>query len=121
MIGIVGGLISLVSYKYIVQKQGSNLAFLMGYGVIIPLWVSLPYFLVEILDLRNKVMKFAVCAVIPTLGIFKSTEGKTITRIELYRFLEVPSNANKMQQCTDVPQSIPLHPSCPTLCISRRP
>jgi len=75
MIGIVGGLISLVSYKYIVQKQGSNLAFLMGYGVIIPLWVSLPYFLVEILDLRNKVMKFAVCAVIPTLGIFKSTEA----------------------------------------------
>lgn len=76
LIGIVSGLLSIVTYKYIVSKQGSNTAFFIGFGILIPLWSFFPFQLIELLDIRNKIIKFGVSAVIPVLGIFKTTEGE---------------------------------------------
>jgi hypothetical protein len=82
---VLAGLLSFVTYKHIVLKQGSTISYLIGFGFLIPLWIVLPFHLIEVLDLRNKVIKFAVAAVVPTLAIFKTTEGETIfSRIKSY-------------------------------------
>ena len=47
---------------------------MIGFGILIPLWSTFPFQLIKILDIRNKIIKFGVAAVIPVLGIFKTTE-----------------------------------------------
>jgi hypothetical protein len=49
---------------------------MIGFGILIPLWSTFPFQLIKILDIRNKIIKFGVAAVIPVLGIFKTTEGE---------------------------------------------
>lgn len=72
---LVASFTGFITYKFIVQKQGTSLAYLIGYGVILPFWLSVPYYGVELLDIRNKFMKFCFGAIVPTLGIFHTTEG----------------------------------------------
>ena len=72
----MSGLLSIITYNYIVQKQGSSSSYMIGFGILIPLWSTFPFQLIKILDIRNKIIKFGVAAVIPVLGIFKTTEGE---------------------------------------------
>ena len=78
--GVMSALAALtgaITYRYIVQKPGTPLSYLLGYGAIMPFWLIIPYYGVEIFDIRNKFMKFCFGAIAPTLGIFHTTEGKT--------------------------------------------
>jgi hypothetical protein len=73
--GMLGALVGAVMYKFIIQKQGTLGSYLIGFGIIIPFWITFPYYGVEMFDFRNKFMKFCFGAIMPTLGIFHTTEG----------------------------------------------
>lgn len=72
---LVSTVIGVVTFKLIVQRQGTPLAYLVGFGVIIPFWVTTPYYGLEIFDVRNKFMKFCCGGILPTLGIFRTVAG----------------------------------------------
>jgi hypothetical protein len=97
----MGALTGAITYVYIIKKPGTPLSYLLGYGVLIPFWMIVPYFGVELFDIRNKFMKFCFGAIAPTLGIFHTTEGKPpwsdfICEISITHHLSVA------QQCTVV-------------------
>lgn len=74
--GLVGAMVGAITYKFIIQRQGTVTSYLLGFGVIIPFWVTFPYYGFQLFDLRNKFMKFCFGAIVPTLGIFHTTEGR---------------------------------------------
>ena len=74
--GLLAAFTGAITYKFIIQKQGTSLAYLLGYGVILPCWLYVPYYGIELFDIRNKFMKFCFGAIIPTLGVFHTTEGR---------------------------------------------
>lgn len=49
---------------------------MIGYGFIIPFWLMFPSVVVDFLDVRNKVFRFCIAAVTPSLCVFRTTEGK---------------------------------------------
>ena len=74
--GLLAAFTGAIAYKFIIQKQGTSLAYLLGYGVILPFWLHVPHYGIELFDIRNKFMKFCFGAIIPTLGVFHTTEGR---------------------------------------------
>lgn len=69
---------SVLVYKTIVRKQGTTLAYLMGFGLVIPFWVFFPSMVVDWMGVRNKLYRFCMAAVTPTLCVFRTTEGEIL-------------------------------------------
>lgn len=67
---------SVLVYKTIVRRQGSTLAYLVGFGLVIPFWVFFPSMVVDRMGVRNKLYRFCMAAVTPTLCVFRTTEGE---------------------------------------------
>lgn len=70
---------SVLVYKTIVRRQGSTLAYLVGFGLVIPFWVFFPSMVVDWMGVRNKLYRFCMAAVTPTLCVFRTTEGKMLS------------------------------------------
>ena len=77
-VSLMGGLaamVSILTYKFVIQQQGKPISYLVGFGLILPFWIICPYYAVAQLDIRNKFMKFCFAAIVPTLGLFHTTEA----------------------------------------------
>jgi hypothetical protein len=61
-------------YHFIVLKRGTTVSYLIGYGLIIPLALHLPYTFMEALDLQNKVLKMSFFP-LPTVVVFRAVEA----------------------------------------------
>jgi len=74
---VLAALTGAVVYKLVVApgKCGTSAAYLLGWGVLLPLWIAGPTSIDQVLNLRNLVFKFVVGGVIPTLTIFRLTEA----------------------------------------------
>jgi hypothetical protein len=71
---ILSALISIVTYTQIIQKPGSS-RYLLGYGVLIPLWIIVPRWQLHLFGVENMVINFCLSGIIPTLNIFHTMEG----------------------------------------------
>ena len=69
---------SLPIYEIVIKRkrQDTIVAYLLGYGLILPFWIACPVYMIRLFDIRNFIFKFMVGVIVPTLSIFRSTEGK---------------------------------------------
>ena len=64
----------LIVYKVIIPNRKSQLAYLTGYGIVIPLLLSYPSFCIELLEIRNRFVQF-FCALTSVLCLFRTSAG----------------------------------------------
>jgi len=72
---ILSAVLSIWTYTQIIQQPPSYTRFLIGYGVLIPLWVWLPRLQLQLFGIQNMVINFCLSGIIPTLNIFHTLEG----------------------------------------------
>jgi len=73
---ILSALVSIVTYTQIIQKPGSSrYTYLLGYGVLIPLWIIVPRWQLHLFGVENMVINFCLSGIIPTLNIFHTMEA----------------------------------------------
>jgi hypothetical protein len=65
---------AVVIYKFIVQRRGTTGAYLLGWAVIVPIAIYLPFFFLEFLDLRNKVIALSASTLM-TVICFRCIEA----------------------------------------------
>jgi hypothetical protein len=65
---------AVVVYTWIVKQRGSISAYLVGYGFVCPILLYLPFFLINLLDLRNTAFKLA-SVLGPSLLVFRTLEA----------------------------------------------
>jgi hypothetical protein len=70
---LINMLTAYLAYKFILKKKQSATALLVGFGIIIPLLVYLPFRMIEVFDLRNPVLKLSAVSG-PALHIFRCLE-----------------------------------------------
>jgi hypothetical protein len=72
---VINILAAIVIYTFIVKQSGSTSAYLIGYGIVCPLLVYIPFRIIEVLDLRN--IAFMMCAslAMPSLLFFRCLEA----------------------------------------------
>jgi hypothetical protein len=71
---IVSVAAAIVVYNWIVKQRGSISAFLVGYGFVCPILLYLPFYLINLLDLRNTAFKLA-SVLGPSLLVFRTLEA----------------------------------------------
>jgi hypothetical protein len=69
---------ALLIYKVIVPQPGTTSAYLLGYGIICPALIVLPFLCIRIFDLRNSAMMIAAAAG-PTLLFWRNFEAMYAT------------------------------------------
>jgi hypothetical protein len=72
---IVSVFFAIFIFSTIVKHRGSTSAFLIGYGLVIPTVIILPYKLIEELVVRNMCVMIGFAS-IPTVICFRCIEGK---------------------------------------------
>jgi hypothetical protein len=72
---VINLILGLVIWFMVVKKRGSKSAFLVTFGVVVPLALVLPIQIVSILDIRNAVL-IIPSAASSTLVVFRCFEGK---------------------------------------------
>jgi hypothetical protein len=75
MQSVINILAAIVIYTFIVKKSGSASAYLIGYGVVCPLLVYIPFRIIEALDLRNIAFICSASLTIPSLLFFRCLEA----------------------------------------------
>ncbi len=65
---------AIVVYQFIVKRRHSAATYLLGYGVIIPLAMNIPYYLLEFLDIQNKTVRLSL-STFPTVVCFRTIEA----------------------------------------------
>ena len=74
--GILAACFSQLVYHFVLPKSRTSTAYMIGYGFIIPFWLLFPSAVIDYLDVRNKVFRFCIAAVTPSLCVFRTTEGR---------------------------------------------
>jgi hypothetical protein len=72
---LVAAAVAALFYITVVRKRGSPGASLIGYSVFLPFWIFAPRIAVEQLGIDNKLFRFCLCGITPTLSIFRTTEA----------------------------------------------
>jgi hypothetical protein len=76
LLGCFAALVATCVYYTIVrQPRGSNLAWMTGFGIYIPLWIALPYYTVDYLQFDNQLFRFTLLVVIPIVCAFRTSEA----------------------------------------------
>ena len=71
---VIQVIFAVIIYKFIILKRGTIGAYMLGWGVIIPLVLWLPFEIVESLDVRNRVLKMGATP-LPLVVGFRSIEA----------------------------------------------
>jgi hypothetical protein len=61
-------------YEFVIKGRGTPRSFLMGFGIIIPLALYTPFYLLEELNLQNKAVRLCL-ATLPTVVCFRCLEA----------------------------------------------
>lgn len=73
--GLIAAIFSQLVFYQVLPNKKTTTAYLIGYGLIIPFWLWFPSTVIAFLDIRNKVFRFCVAAVTPSLCVFRTTEA----------------------------------------------
>lgn len=71
---LMQALFAVVIYKTIIPNRGTIGAYLVGWGVIMPISLWIPFEILEILDVQNLVLKLAPCQ-LPMVVFFRTIEA----------------------------------------------
>ncbi|OEU19977.1 hypothetical protein FRACYDRAFT_181752 [Fragilariopsis cylindrus CCMP1102] len=73
---IVAAFVGLILYYTIIQSKQTNTthAYIVGWGLILPFWISYPVILLYFFDIRNCLFKFLVGCIAPVVCVFRTTE-----------------------------------------------
>jgi hypothetical protein len=75
MQSVINILAAIVIYTFIVKQSGSTSSYLIGYGIICPLLIYIPFRIIEALDLRNIAFICSASLAIPSLLVFRCLEA----------------------------------------------
>lgn len=65
-----------LTYTIIIPHRRSFLSSFVGFGIVIPLCVVyFPFWILNLLDVRNKLIRFCMSAIYPVLTLFHTTEA----------------------------------------------
>ncbi len=65
-----------ITYTIIIPHRRSFLSSFVGFGIVIPLCVVyFPFWILNLLDVRNKLIRFCMSAIYPVLTLFHTTEA----------------------------------------------
>lgn len=67
--------IGLAIYSLIIRQRGTPLAFLVGFGIMVPFWTLAPGPTLDALGITNKVFRFCYAVITPTTSIFRVIEA----------------------------------------------
>jgi len=69
--------VGLVLYKSVIEpkKERTAHAYLIGWGLLLPFWVSWPILLLGTIDLHNAMFRFVVGGFTPVICFFRTTEA----------------------------------------------
>ena len=72
----VAALTAYFLYKSIIEpkRADTSTAFMIGWGVVIPLWIVWPVVMIQTLEIRNAIFKFVVGCVYPVVCLFRTLE-----------------------------------------------
>jgi hypothetical protein len=73
---IVAALVGSILYYTVIQSKQTNTthAYIVGWGLILPFWISYPFILFYFFDIRNCLFKFLVGCIAPVVCFFRTTE-----------------------------------------------
>jgi len=74
-LGILAAGFSQLVYYCVIPNTRKAAAYMIGYGLIIPFWLWFPQEVIRYIDVRNKIFRFCIAAVTPSLCVFRTTEG----------------------------------------------
>jgi hypothetical protein len=65
-----------ITYKVIIPQRGSIIASFVGVNIIIPLCILyFPFWTLDLLDVKNKLLRFCISAIYPVLIMFHTSEA----------------------------------------------
>ena len=76
--GLMAACFSQLVFNFVIPNKKTTTAYMIGYGFIIPFWLWFPSTVINYLDVRNKVFRFCIAAVTPSLCVFRTTEGEIV-------------------------------------------
>jgi hypothetical protein len=73
---LVAAVTAYFLYKTIVEpkRADTSTALMIGWGIVIPLWIFWPVVMIRVLDIRNTIFKFVVGCVYPVVCLFRTLE-----------------------------------------------
>lgn len=60
MQSIVRVFLACIVYKFIIQRRGTLMAYLVGYGFVLPFVILLPFYVIPLLGIRNVCLMIAI-------------------------------------------------------------
>ena len=72
---VVSAINGMIIYYHVIKKRGSISSSLVAFGVVIPLALAIPLYIVKLLDVRNAAFIFAMAGTAP-LTPFHCFEGE---------------------------------------------
>lgn len=72
---LVAAAVAVFFYHTVVRRTGTSAAYLIGYSAFVPFWIFAPKIAVEQLGIDNKIFRFCMCVITPTMSIFRTTEA----------------------------------------------
>jgi hypothetical protein len=75
---------AVIIYEFIVKRRKTTSAYLVGYGVILPLALYLPYEIMEFLDIQNRAARMALTTLGTVVGFrtFEAMHGTSPHTVE---------------------------------------
>lgn len=64
-----------IVYHFIIPDRGSTKAYLTGFGIVCPLCLTCPLWIIQFLGIRNLLLRFTICAILPITSMFHCTEA----------------------------------------------
>ncbi len=73
---LFSSVIFLINYLYVIPHRGSIMSYLVVYMVVCPFIFNYPFWALDFWGVSNKVVRFCLCSIFPTVTFFRTMEGK---------------------------------------------
>ena len=88
---------SILVYKIVIPHRGSIISFGVGFGVVIPLCLGyVPFYVLQLYDIQNLLIRFCIGAIFPVLTMFRTVEGLSYSRNMCFTFVSLIYNLHSI-------------------------
>jgi len=64
-----------IVYHFIIPNRGSTTTYLIGFGIVCPLLLTYPFWIINALEIKNGLLRFSLGAILPVTSMFHCTEA----------------------------------------------
>jgi len=75
LVGCFACIMWAITYFLVIPNRGTPFSYLIGFGVVIPLMTMFPFWLLQALNVGNKLVRFCASAMYPIITIFHTIEA----------------------------------------------